>query len=188
MKFFTLSIIFGLLSFSAQSEDCTYTFSPDGVKVEWIAYKTPAKVGVKGSFTDLGYTKARSGKTLKGVMTGATFDIQTKSTATGDAARDMKIATFFFKREKISGEIVSVDPEKKIIQLSVVMNETTKKVPMSYKVEGSTVMATGHVDVLDFAMNEHLAKITKACFAKHEGKTWSDVQIMLNADFEKNCK
>lgn len=184
---FTIFSLF-LISFTALSKDCTYTISPDGVKVNWVAYKTPAKAGVKGSFTKLGFDDARTGKTLEGVMTGARFNIDTKSTSTGDKGRDIKISTFFFGRQKISGEIVSVDLEKKLIQLEVNMNDNSQKVPLSYKIKKNKVMANGYIDVLDFAMSESLAKINKACFAKHEGKTWSDVKITLEAKFKKSCK
>ncbi|MDH5581794.1 MAG: YceI family protein [Bdellovibrionales bacterium] len=188
MKVLITILFFTFLNFTAQSQDCTYSVSPSGVKVEWVAYKTPAKVGVKGSFTKLGFTEAREGKSLEGVMTGAQFNIDTKSTSTGDKGRDMKISSFFFGRQKISGEIVSVDAKKKLIQLEVNMNDQLQKIPLSYQIKKSKVLATGYIDVLDFAMNDSLAKITKACYAKHEGKTWSDVKIILEAKFKKSCK
>jgi polyisoprenoid-binding protein YceI len=68
----------------------------EDVKVEFVAFKTPLKVGVKGWFEELGIEPKYTGKNLKSLLSNVSFDINTNSVATGNKDRDKKIATSFF--------------------------------------------------------------------------------------------
>jgi hypothetical protein len=41
--------------------------------------------------------------------------------------------------------------------------------------------------VLEFALNDQFNALHKACKTLHEGKTWTDVEISVTADFTKEC-
>lgn len=174
------------------ASDCTYTVDSKDVKVNWTAFKTPAKAGVSGVFKNLGINNRSPDKSLKGILTGATYKIDTESVFTKNPARDKKIAKFFFSTldggAQISGKIVGMFPKKKQISLKVKMNNIEKTVPLSYSIKKGILVAKGFVDVFDFSMGDELKALNKACFEKHSGKTWSDVSIELHAKFKKKCK
>ena len=67
------------------------------------------------------------------------------------------------------------------------MNGKTLDIPLSYEYKNRKLSAKGVIDVFDFAMSDELAALNKACFALHEGKTWSDVAIGIDAEFT-SCK
>jgi hypothetical protein len=185
-------LLYAMWHNSLFASDCTYSIKQDGVKVKWTAFKTPAKAGVSGIFKKLGMSKHGMGKSLKGVLTGATYKIDTESIFSKNPGRDIKIAKFFFSTleggPQISGEILGMDPKKKRISLQVKMNDIVKTVPLSYSIQRNKLVAKGHIDIFDFAMGDELKALNKACFEKHEGKTWSDVSIELQAKFIKKCK
>ncbi len=44
MKLITTMLI-SLFTLSLQAKECQYSLSPNDLKVEWVAYKTPSKAG-----------------------------------------------------------------------------------------------------------------------------------------------
>jgi hypothetical protein len=50
------------------------------------------------------------------------------------------------------------------------------------------VSLTGKLDVLEFGMKSNLDAITKACFEKHEGVTWPDVELEFIGKVSSSCK
>jgi YceI-like domain len=192
-KLLILISLFGFISPSLHAEKkkvCSFTINPENIKVTWTAFKTPKKVGVGGTFSNLKFEGALNGNSIDEIIKSSTFLIKTDSVDTKDPARDIKIAQFFFKKMKgeaaISGKVESMDGQ--FINLAVTMNEKILVVPLAYKIKGSKLSASGTLDVLDFAMDESLKSITMACSEKHEKKTWSDVNLSLETTFKKICK
>lgn len=189
-KLILLTSLFIFLSPSSFSKNCSFTTKPENIKVTWTAFKTPKKLGVEGTFTDLKFEGPMGGNSMDEIIKSSTFHVNTDSVETKDPARNTKIAQFFFKKMKgdaaISGKVTSMD--KDFINLEITMNGKSLVVPLSYKIKGSKLKATGTLDVLDFAMDESLKSITMACSEKHEKKTWSDVNLSLEANFKKTCK
>jgi YceI-like domain len=189
-KLIILTSLFVFLSPSSFSKTCSFTTKPENIKVTWTAFKTPKKVGVAGTFNDIIFDGPMSGNSIDEIIKSSTFLIKTDSVETKDLARNLKIAQFFFKKmngnASISGKVVGMDD--KFINLEVSMNEKTLVVPLLYKVKGSKLTATGTLDVLDFSMDESLKGITMACRELHENKTWSDVNLSLEANFKRICK
>lgn len=179
-----------LCLFSATSlySACQYTVKPTSPKLKWTGYKMPAKVGVSGGFDKImvkGFNKKAPSPemALKGLM----FEIASSSINSNDKGRDAKIYSILLggQKGKITGNFVNAKSNQTIF--NVKLNGKTVKVPMSYKVNGDKLKATGYVDLLDFALDSKLKAFTQACFAKHEGKTWSDVKIELDLGFDKKC-
>lgn len=162
----------------------------DSLKVEWIAFKTPLKIGVKGSFEELGVKKNSKATSFSKMLAGTTFEIKTNSIKTGDASRDKKIYTFFFEKMKsgnsISGRILSY--EKKVLTILFKINGKEQTVPLGVDITPNSFSANGHIDVLDFGLDSNLKAINKACEELHEGKTWSDVTITLSGKYLKSCQ
>lgn len=188
MKSLTLFLL--LMSTTTWSKPCLFEMKKDSLKVEWTAFKTPLKIGVKGSFEELGVVKDSKATTFSDMLKGNTFEIKTSSVNTGDIARDKKIHTFFFKDMKggdtISGRILGY--EKKILTILFNINGKEQTVPLKLINEINSFTATGHIDVLDFGLNSSLTALNKACETLHEGKTWSDVEISLSGKYLKSCK
>ena len=157
--------------------------------VIWQAYKTPDKIGVKGTFDSISYTPAhRTGKNFKELFVGSTILIDASTPNTKNSLRDEKLVTFFFKQLKettIKGKILAIkaDPYTKgkprtgklTVELS--MNGHSRKVLLDYHYFKESFKAQGNIDLVDFAAGKALATINKACFDLHKGKTWSDVSI-----------
>jgi hypothetical protein len=189
-KLFLLISLLVFLPFSTFAKTCTFTTNPKDIKVTWTAFKTPKKVAVNGTFRDIKFDGPMSGNSIDEILKSSSFLIKTDAVDTKDAARDVKVAQFFFKKmtgeATISGKVTSMD--KETINLEITMNGKTLEVPMSYKIKKSKLSAKGELDVLNFGMDESLKSINQACSDLHEKKTWSDVGLSLEATFKKSCK
>ena len=188
---FTLLVLtFSLSSFAAPAV-CTYEYDANGTTLSWTAFKTPKKAPVKIKFTKFKITATKM-PTLEQMFASATFEVNSQSVDSGDKARDAKIMQFFFKKmmggNNIKGKVLKAEADK--LEVEMTMNKVTKTVPMSMKFDETTSMATltGKVDVLEFALKDNLAALTKACMEKHEGVTWPDVELELVAKIKKSCK
>lgn len=179
-----------LLSFSnVKAETCDFSLSSS--KLEWTGYKTPKKLGVKGSFEKFQIkTKKEQSKSIEAAIKDAKFTIDTGTVKTGDAGRDERIINFFFTKNKkavgISGNVKSI--KKNIVEVEFHINGTKKVVPMTLDIQDAQATLVGSIDVMDFVMGENLSTLTEVCKVEHEGKTWSTVDLNLAAQFTKTCK
>ena len=172
-----------LLSSSLVYSACLET-SAEKIMVKFTAYKTPLKLGVSGKFTKKSLLKKAKGSTWLEATLNNTLTMDASEIDTGDKARDKKISKFFFENKTLKATISRVSEKKKQLTMNVLMNgKLVKKVLMTYSFKNNKLSAAGYVDALDFGMNKQLSALNKACLAKHEGKTWSDVKIDLVADF-----
>ncbi len=166
------------------------------VVVSWKAYKTPSKIGVGGVFDKVKYHAIKpEGKNFKEILVGSSVDINTSSVNSKNEGRDAKLVNSFFKLlgdEKITAKIVDITSNKRVakeprtgtVTVEVTMNGITKKVPMKYSYDKEIMKSEGVIDILDFSGSNALTSLNKACFDKHQGKTWSDVTV----GFELNIK
>jgi polyisoprenoid-binding protein YceI len=188
-----ISISLLVLSFSAfaKPDICTFDYAQEGSTVSWTAFKTPKKVGVGAKFIDFKIT-AKNSKSVDDLLASANFTINSQSVDSGDKGRDAKIMTFFFKKmlkgTSITGKVLKAENGKADVE--IVMNGATKVVPMTFKFDdaSSKLTAKGAIDVLEFGMQSNLSAITKACYEKHEGVTWPNVDLELVAVVKKSCK
>lgn len=188
-----LSVALLGLTFSAfaKPQICSYVYTKEGSTLGWTAFKTPKKVGVNAKFSDFTITPAKNAKSIPDLLTGASFEANSQSVDSGDKGRNIKIQQFFFKSmlkgTKITGKVLKVTDDSADVEMT--MNGTTKTVKMTSKYDeaASKLNLTGTIDVFEFGMQENLAAITKACYEKHEGKTWSDVNLDLTAIVKQKC-
>ncbi|MEA1953237.1 MAG: YceI family protein [Campylobacterota bacterium] len=168
----------------------------DDMNVTWTAYKTFAKVGVKGQFTSVNYTPiAKEGKNFKALFIGSTVTIDSTHITTGLNERDNTLVRMFFKKLKsptIKAKIVSIKsdahirgkPRTGMMDTLITLNEKTITVPMNFHYEKGHLQATGTIDLFDFAAKAPLATINKSCYDLHDGKTWNDVTIGFSTTIE----
>jgi len=164
----------------ANASAACVNFTNKNTSVNWVAFKTPAKAGVKGSFTKFTIKPAKKMGELKDVLIGSTFTVDSQSVHTKNPSRDKKIVKNFFPNIKISGKVTGI--KKNMVITEMVMNGKKVKVPLKYTMKDNSFSAKGTIDVLDFMMNSNLEAINKACKALHEGKTWNDVNIEIKTD------
>ena len=192
MKILLSVAVLGLtFSAFAKPQICSFDYQKEGSTLSWTAFKTPKKVGVGAKFSDFTIT-AKNAKSTDDLLASATFEINSQAIDSGDKGRDMKIAQFFFKNmlkgTKISGKVLKVS--NNVADVEMTMNGATKVISMTSKFDeaSSKLIVKGALDVLEFGMKDNLAAITKACYEKHEGVTWPNVDLELSAAVKKSCK
>ena len=168
-------------------KECAYK-NNDNIKVTWIAFKTPMKLGVGGTFDSVTFTKSQNGtKDLKSLLLNSSVKIDTKSVNSNNKTRDQKLIKSFFdlmKNETILAKIVDIDD--KTVTIKLTMNDITKDIPLRYSYEDGKLKASGVIDLFDFQASKALSSINKACYELHKGKTWNDVTIGFEIAIE--CK
>jgi len=152
--------------------------------VKFTAFKTYAKIGVSGVFEKL-HVNTNTGDTVISLLKNATANIDTSSVNSGNKGRDIKLVQKFFDVQNVTNiqaKIINVTDKTLILKLT--MNLRTLKIPMQYSVKNNTINAKGVIDLADFAMLKSLKSLNKACYVRHKGKTWQDVDISLTMQYK----
>ena len=183
---------------SAAEPSCSYSLDPATTQVGWTAFKTTAKVGVKGQFTRFTVDVPEKADSVAALLKGLEFSIDSTSVSTGDVARDGVISAFFFQqmvgKPEIKGGVEKVDgTDSGTIQVRVFMNSESNLIPMSFKLnKDNQIVATGQLNILDFGAGQPMAALNQACHEQHKGedgvsKTWSEVELKLSSTLKKEC-
>jgi polyisoprenoid-binding protein YceI len=192
MQKIALSLI---LAFGLAQANCSFS-QPSEVNVTWKAFKTPLKKGVGGHFTKLNYSSnVKSAHSLNELLAGTNVNIDVSSVDSKNAGRDVKLLNEFFKKmtgPDIKAKILSLKRDENarksgLATISVTMNGVTREVPMPYTFSNGTLSAKGVIDLVDFNATPALQSINKACYALHQGKTWSDVNIGFTMKIAASC-
>ena len=176
MKKILLSSLLALSLFGYEAKD---------VEVEFKAFKTPLKKGVKGRFDQIELRSTKSDD-IASMLLGTSAVIETASVNSKNAARDKKLIEQFFNTQgvkTIEAKILKVD--KEILTVAITMNGKTLQVPFKYEQEDDEIEAKGVIDLADFGMLPSLKSINKACYELHQGKTWQDVELEFELKFDK---
>ncbi len=183
-----------LLTF-VNSNGCILEQSSD-LNITWKAYKTLAKLGVKGDFTEFKYTpNAKEGKNFRELLVGSTVSINTNKIDTNNKDRDETISKMFFQKLNspiIEGKIVDMKADKRVskqprtgmLDIMITMNKQSIIIPMRYSYENEIFSAIGVIDIFDFNGKDALSTINKSCYDLHKGKTWSDVTIRFTTNIK----
>lgn len=190
MKWF---LFFALSVMSVWASECTWERQGDTV-VNWTSYKTAAKIGVGGTFDHVATEGKAHAKTLEALLVGTKAKVMTESVNSNHKVRDGRLVNSFFKimaGPSIDATIESVvvkDKTSGSVEVAIMMNGETQKVPMAYTLHEGTLTAKGFIDVADFKAMKALHSINKACYAEHSGKTWQDVAISFTMHLKHHCK
>ncbi len=173
-------------------KECTYYLDKSSIVIGWSAFKTPEKVGVKGSFNGASVSIYDKANSLEELLVGSMAVIDTRYLTTSNAKRDKTIFDNFFSYfnpfPMIKTSIVNVDEKNLLLNLIISMNGKSKSIPMEFKVVNGYFQAIGTLDLKDFALSTALDTLNKACFDLHKGVTWSEVEIALDAKISRACK
>ncbi len=187
----SLLALLAILSSSAFADSC---YRSDTPKVAWTAFKTPEKIGVHGTFTQIEYRQnVDEATSIAGLLENARIGIDARTVDSGNKGRDKKLVTFFFGKMRsfeITGKVLSVQPKNDTqgtMVVSFTMNGHTQKATMPYRLEKDTLVATATLDLGGFGALDAVASLNKACYALHKGKTWSDVDIRFELPVTKDA-
>lgn len=184
MRKIFLIVLMGMLVNLFAASVCVYSI--DKSRLTWTAFKTPLKIGVKGTFDDI-KLKFDNSKTKKELLKSSRAKIFTYSVDSKNKARDAKLIKYFFEVQgvkTIDAKIINVDKNR--VDVEIEMNHIKRVVPMKVKYSKDKISLKGYIDLADFKMLPSLKSITKACYNLHQGKTWQDIE--LNYEIYTSCK
>jgi len=168
-----------------------FTVDPNKSEMNWTAYKTTAKVPVKGKFTQLTILNHKVGKTYAEALNGTEFSIPVSSIFSNNADRDHKLKTMFFGVMKntsiLSGVIHISDANTGYVDFS--MNAVIEKLDFSYTTTDKSIEIKAIMNTDNWQAQAAIESINTTCFELHKGadgisKTWSDVAIDLKVYFK----
>lgn len=174
---------------------CRYTYNHDSTSVKWTAYKFTEKVGVSGSFDEIGVSGTVAEEmALVNVFASAGFNIPVSSTNSLVPDRDMKIKEHFFGTmmgtDALTGRVLSINEEGAQIEIS--MNGQTRSVDMDVMVNGSELMLEGVIQLADWDALASVDALNKICHDLHIGadgisKLWPEVKLEVRTVLTERC-
>ena len=175
---------------------CMYGFNEEETKVSWNAYKTTDKVMVAGYFESL--MTDRTGMmygTIKEFVDGIKFSINSSTSLSGDAARDMSVRDYFFNlftsNFEINGTLDVVSEKQVTAHLDLYGVDTP--VPLSYNVSQGILLMKGSISLNEIGAINAYNSIHEKCIDLHRGpdgisKTWDTVDIIIEIPVIKDCR
>ena len=172
----------------AKPANKTYSVMADSITINWTAYKTTAKVPVKGQFSKVSIENVKKDTTELGALNGVKFKIPISSLMTKDTIRDAKVKKYFFGSMKnsstITGTVHLNKENSSTVEIS--MNGITRELPIAYIVTDNKVTIVGNMELDNWQAKAALEALNVVCKDLHTGddgisKTWSDVKIEVIA-------
>ena len=179
-------------------EICFYNYAEGTAAVRWTAFKTNDKIAVGGQFNTVNVTVGDKSTKITDILETIKFNIPTASTNTSNEDRDAKIVASFFgamdATDIILGQVKSAEGDNKqgICTIYLTLNNVEKEVILNYTVSNDVIKLTGSIDVVDFGAENAVASLNEVCKDLHKGsdgisKTWSNVDLEIEASFNKDC-
>jgi hypothetical protein len=177
-------------------ETFMYGFNEAETKVSWNAYKTTDKVKVMGYFETL--TTDRTGmmyNSIQEFVNGIKFSINSSSSFSGDAARDISVRDYFFnlftENFEINGTLEIVSPKQVTAYLDIYGTDTP--VLLSYDVSEGILLMKGSISLNEIGAINAYNSIHEKCIDLHRGidgisKTWDTVDISIEIPVIKDCR
>lgn len=170
-----------------------FSIEPKTTTINWTAYKTTAKVPVKGQFTEVSIENTKKGATAKEALDGLKFTIPVNSLFTKDSIRDGKLKEFFFgvmeNTSKITGKLHINDDYSGNAEIS--MNGISQKLPFTYTVKDQMATIEAVMDLNNWQAQAAIEALNVVCKELHTGedgvsKTWNDVKIEVATYLKKD--
>lgn len=187
MKLILTFLVLILVATNAHSK-CLQKGEEGLPQISFKAFKTALKVGVPGSFTQVTWAGASEAESLRELLLSQSLTITPTSVETKNPSRNTNISEAFFSNflgdKMIHLKVHKVFKSKILLEIS--MNKVKRLIPIKYTFKDSSFNGRGYLDLLDFKLEGALDSLTKRCFALHEGKTWSDIEIEVHHQL-KGC-
>lgn len=179
-------------------EICFYNYAEGTAAVRWTAFKTNDKIAVGGQFNTVNVTVGDKSTKITDILETIKFNIPTASTNTSNEDRDAKIVASFFgameATDIILGQVKSVEGDNTAgtCTFYLTLNNVEKEVVLDYTVTNDVIKLTGSIDVVDFGAENAVASLNEVCKTLHVGsdgisKTWSNVDLEIEASLNKDC-
>jgi len=174
-----------------EKAECLYSFDVAASKVFWAAYKTDDKLKVVGQFKELKTDRAdQQFSSLEELVNGINFSINTASSASGDEIRDLSLKEYFFKlfteNFEINGSLTEMNEES--ITATINIFGTAKNIKLTYSADEEVLKMKGTLSLEEFGALKAYNSIHKKCFDLHKGKTWDDVDVIIEVPILKDCQ
>jgi hypothetical protein len=199
MKIIT-SIIFIFMAFSAtlmpacfgiESPKTDFSLKTAQKDIQFTAFKTTAKVGVKGWFKKIDILTGGQGSTIREAVHQTSFSIPVSSLFTNEASRDLKIKTFFFGAMEdtslLSGQLIIKDETSGI--LTIQMNDVSNDLPFTYTIDKNSFRLNATMNIDLWFVQSALSSLNKVCRDLHKGsdgisRTWPEVDLQASILFQ----
>lgn len=157
------------------------------VKVNWTSYKTLAKVGVSGTFSDVKFESSKNSASIKDALKNSSVNIDIKNIDAKAAIKTNNILKYFVSNLKTTNiEAKIVDVYSSSLTAKITLNGKSQTIPMNYKVKGDEIFAKGVLDALDFDLAPAL-KVLNTEVAGHQNKGWYDIPVNFTINYSKKC-
>jgi hypothetical protein len=171
--------------------DCLYSFDASTTKVFWAAFKTEDKLKVVGQFKDLKTDRAdQKFSSLEALVNGINFSINSASSASGDEIRDLSLKDYFFQlfteNFEINGSLTEMNEES--ITATINLFGTIKNIKLTYSADEEVLKMKGTLSLEEFGALKAYNSIHEKCFDLHKGKTWDDVDVIIEVPILKDCQ
>tara|TARA_B100000780_G_C21030899_1_gene413350 strand:+ start:368 stop:994 length:627 start_codon:yes stop_codon:yes gene_type:complete len=169
-------------------EEVLYSFDETRTKVFWAGYKTEDKLKVIGQFKEL--TTDRSDQqfsSIEELVNGINFSINSASSISGDEIRDLSLNDYFFKFFTDNFEITGVlgAMTETSITATINMLGVAKEMVLSYSLSDKVLKMKGTLSLEEFGAIKAYNSIHKKCFDLHKGKTWDEVNVIIEVPILK---
>lgn len=176
------------------AESCTLSINRFKTTVGWTAFKTTAKVGVKGKFDQVNIT-SQEANTVEDLLTGLEFIIKTNSVNTDNPQRDNTIHNYFFNTMETPGKINGGIQNAKdgVANVVITMNNISRETKLKYSLEGLEFTMNGVINLDDWNTQSSVKSLNDKCYDLHKGedgisKLWSEVEINISSTLTQTCK
>jgi len=174
-----------------EKAECLYSFDVAATKVFWAAYKTDDKLKVVGQFKELTTNRTNQQfSSLEELVNGINFSINTASSASGDEIRDLSLKEYFFQlfteNFEINGSLAEMNEES--ITATINIFGTAKNIKLTYSADEEILKMKGTLSLEEFGALKAYNSIHKKCFDLHKGKTWDDVDVIIEVPILKDCQ
>lgn len=189
---FLVALTVLLMSPLAQANKCLYSIKKDSEKITWTGFKFTSKTAVSGTFDKVTFSQKKS-SSLEELLQSISFKIDSSSINSGNPARDatltQSILGFLKVPDQISGNFKSVEGSN--VTTALTLNESFEQV-FAFTAQDGKITLKGQIDLLANSMKKSYDQLHSACEEKHKGedgisKTWSTVDIKVEADYEEKC-
>ena len=172
-------------------KDCFYSFDESMTRVFWAGYKTDDKLKVIGQFKELKTDRTNQQfSSLEELVNGINFSINSASSVSGDEIRDLSLKEYFFQlfteNFQINGSLAEMNKESITAKINIF--GSTKNITLSYSAENEILKMKGTFSLEEFGALKAYNSIHKKCFDLHKGKTWDDVDVIIEVPILKDCK
>jgi len=199
MRPFVVALTAGLFAAAPAIADATCTHQLKTAKPGWKAYKTTDKLPVGGTFSKATLSPTAPAASVPEALAGATMNIVASSVDSGLDIRNQTLVTSYFSKLlpdapfRVSVAKVEGDNSSGTATLNVELNGVSRAMAFPYTVsEAGELTAVATMEMMDFGLKAAFDAIHTACEALHTGpdgvsKTWTDVELTVNATIEKSC-